>query len=1001
MPSFLKALSFLLCACALVALPAAPAHAQAHPGGSIQGTVTDESGGVLPGVSVSIRNQKTGVVRETQSDSLGLFRAPLLPVGLYEISASLQGFASLKRGNVELNIGQVLEIDLSLKVAGAEETITVEAETPLIESDRSQQSSTVNERAVSNLPVNGRNFIDFVLTTPGVTRDTRAGDISFAGQRGTLNSVVIDGSDNNNTFFGQSLGRTGSGRAPYQFSQDAVQEFQVNRNAYSAEYGRAGGAVVNVVTKSGTNEFHGSAFEFYRDKDLNANSYANKTTSPVRPKSPYHIDQFGASFGGPIVKSKAFFFLSYDGQRRDIPNDVILTLPGNLPSDPDTQAGLATIRTKDDSYQQTRNQNVFLAKVDWQIDPRHRLSVRYNHQNFTGGNNETGGTTNSIEHTGDSLVKTRTVTASLTSVFSSSLFNELRVQVARDEEPGLANTNDPETVVSQGAAAILTFGRNNFSPRETTIKRFQIADIVTLVRGAHAFKFGADVNVDKILNFFPGFFGGSYRFMSLAQFNRGLPNGSGEFFQQNFAGAGTTGPETHPDIFELAFFAQDEWRLNKQLTLNLGLRWDLQKFNQPEVRNPDPQLAAAGIDTSLIHTDGNNFAPRVGLAWTPDSKTVVRGGYGLFYGRTPSIMVGTAHSNNGINVISVRLTGSQVPRYPTALSAPPTGVSGAVPSIFFFQSDYENPEVHQASAGIERQLGKDFAVSVGYMFVAGRKLQRTRDFNIGTPVATSIPVLGGGSVSIQQFPTARPFTNFARILSFESTAESTYNGLTVEARKRFGNGLQATLAYTLGKVTDTKPDATAVVPGNPGDDAKYVSNPADFEADRAPGDLDQRHRLVFSGIWDIDYFKASSGAVRALLGGWQMSWISTIETGLPYNRRITGTDVNRDQNPSNDIVPGFRNSERLPTQYNTDFRIAKRIPLGPRVRLDLIGEAFNVFNQTNVTAQQSAFYNYNGTALVPQQNLSNPRLNFGTDSAALLLFEPNSRIVQLAAKLTF
>jgi outer membrane receptor protein involved in Fe transport len=1001
MPSFLRALSVVVCVGVLLVLPAAPAHAQAHPGGTIQGTVTDESGAVLPAVAVSIRNLKTGVLRETQSDSRGLFRAPLLPVGLYEISASLQGFATLKRSNIELNIGQVIDLTLPLKVAAAEETVTVEAETPLIETDRSQQSSTVNERAVSNLPVNGRNFIDFVLTTPGVTRDTRAGDISFAGQRGTLNSLVIDGSDNNNTFFGQTLGRTGSGRAPYQFSQDAVQEFQVNRNAYSAEYGRAGGAVINVVTKSGTNSFHGSVFEFYRDKDLNANSYVNKTATPIRDRSPYHIDQFGASMGGPIVKDKAFFFASYDGQRRDIPNDVVLTLPGNLPSDPDTQAGLATIQTKTEDYQLTRNQDVFLAKVDWQINAQHRLSVRYNHQNFTGGNNENSGPTNSVEHTGDSLVQTRTATASLTSIFSSRLFNELRFQVARDEEPGGANTNDPEAVVSQGAAAILTFGRNNFSPRETTIKRFQAADIVTLIQGAHSFKFGADVNVDHILNLFPGFFGGSYRFMSLAQFNRGLPNGPGEFFQQNFAGAGTTGPETHPDIFEIAFFAQDEWRLNKNLTLNLGVRYDLQKFKQPEVQNPDPQLAAAGIDTSFLNTDGNNFAPRVGFAWTPDSKTVVRGGYGLFYGRTPSIMVGTAHSNNGINVISLRLTGAQVPKYPSVLAGPPTGVAGAVPSIFFFDPDYQNPEVHQASAGIERQIANDLVVSVGYMFVAGRKLQRTRDFNVGTPVPTNIPVLGGGSATIQQFPTARPFSNFARILRFESTAESTYNGLAVEVRKRFGGKVQAALAYTLGKVTDTKPDATAVVPGNAGDDAKYVSNPADFEADRAPGDLDQRHRLVFSGYWDMDYFKSSGGVTRALLGGWQLSWISTIETGLPYSERITGSDVNRDQNPSNDIVPGSRNDHRLPSQYNTDLRLAKRIPLGPRLRLDVIGEAFNLFNTTNVTAQQSAFYNYNGIALVPQQNLSNPRLNFGTDSAATLLFEPNSRVVQLAAKLTF
>src|SRR4029453_14586691 len=199
-------------------------------------------------------------------------------------------------------------------------------------------------------------------------------------------------------------------------------------------------------------------------------------------------------------------------------------------------------------------------------------------------------------------------------------------------------------------------------------------------------------------------------------------------------------------------------------------------------------------------------------------------------------------------------------------------------------------------------------------------------------------------------------------LRFESTAESTYNGLSVEVRKRFAGKVQAALAYTFGKVPATKPDPTAAV----------------------PGELGQGHRLVFSGYWDMDYFKSSGGVTRALLGGWQLSWISTIETGLPYSERITGTDVNRDQNPSNDIVPGSRNSHRLPTQYNTDLRLAKRIPLGPRLRLDPIGQAFNLFNTTNVTAQQSAFFNYNGTALVPQQNLSNPRLNFGADSAPLL-----------------
>jgi outer membrane receptor protein involved in Fe transport len=989
----------LLCL-AVLSLAAVPARAQSQAaGGAIEGTVTDESGGVLPGVTVAVRNTATGVSRDTVTDSAGVYHALLLPVGPYEITATMAGFATTRRPNLQLTIGQTLTVDLALKVAAATEEVTVTAEAPMVETSRTHQASTVGAAAVSNLPANGRNFIDFVLTTPGVVRDTRGGDISFAGQRGTLNSLIIDGADNNNTFFGQTLGRTGSGRAPYQFSQDAVQEFQVNRNAYSAEYGRAGGAVINVVTKSGTNDLHGSAFEFFRDKSLNANSYANKIAAPPRPKSPFRIHQFGGSLGGPIQKDKAFFFFSYDGQRQTIPNPVVLTLPANLPSDPDTQAGLAKVQAKANDYDRTRDQDVFLAKVDYQIDPRHRLSVRYNHQNFTGGNGETSGTTNAEEHSGNSLVRTRTVNGSVSSVFSPTFFNELRVQWAHDQEPGEANIDDPETIVNQGGQRILTFGRNNFSPRETTIERFQAADTVTWIRGAHSLKVGFDYNRDRILNFFPGFFGGNYTFNSLAAFNRGVPNGAGESFQQNFAGVNTTGAETHPDIDEFAAFLQDEWRLRRTVTLTLGLRYDLQSFAQPEVRNPDPQLAAAGIDTSFLKTDKNNFAPRLGLAWSPNTKTVVRAGYGLFYGRTPSIMVGTAHSNNGVNVISVRLTGNQVPTYPAVLGAPPAGVAGVRPSIFVFDRDYENPEVHQWSAGVEYGLGEDIALAASYLGVAGRKLQRSRDFNVGGQVTTSVPILGGDSLIVNRF-TTRPFANFDRIIQFESTAESTYHGLTLEARKRFRGSLQMNVAYTLGKVEDTKPDATAVVPGNAGDDAKYVSNPLDFEADRAPGDNDVRHRLVWSGYYEPRWGADATGVKRAAVHGWALSWIASAQSGLPYPERVAN-DLNNDGNRNNDIVPGSRNTHRLPWSRTIDARLSRRIPLGRAARLELIAEAFNLLNSTNITAQQSTLYNFNGTALVPQQNLSNPRLNFGADQSTQVNFEDTQRIVQLAAKVTF
>src|SRR5918992_2056733 len=426
---------------ALLGLWSVPALAQSATG-EIQGTIVDQSGAVLPGVTVSIVNTATGATREVVSDADGLFTVPGLPVGPYEVTASLQGFATQRQPGVRVQVGQTITLRMQLEVAAVAETITVAGTPPVVETTRSEVSSVVNATAVSNLPANGRNFIDFVLLTPGVTRDPRQGDISFAGQRGTLNSLVVDGADNNNTFFGQALGRTGSGRAPYQFSQEAVQEFQVNTNAYSAEYGRAGGAVINVVTKSGTNDFGGSIFEFYRDKALNANTEINERLG--RAKSPYHYNQFGGVFGGPIVRDKHFFFANYDGQRNTQPNAVFLNLPANTPTDADTQAAIATLTPLAESWERTQNQDVFLVKTDHQLTDAQRLTLRYNHQNFVGGGFENGGAQTSFQTTGASKVYTRTFNTTLATVIGSTLFNEARFQYAKDREPGEANSDRPQ-----------------------------------------------------------------------------------------------------------------------------------------------------------------------------------------------------------------------------------------------------------------------------------------------------------------------------------------------------------------------------------------------------------------------------------------------------------------------------------------------------------------------------------------------------------------------------
>ncbi|MCU1308223.1 MAG: hypothetical protein JWN45_2918, partial [Acidobacteriaceae bacterium] len=663
--------------------------AQSGNQGSIEGTITDKSGAAVAGAKVTVINEATSIAFTNTSGAQGIFKFPVLPVGNNSVSVDQAGFAGVSAKGVPVTVGAKINLPLTMGIAATSESVNVSAEAPVVETTRTQVSSTVDERAVANLPVNGRNFIDFVLLTPGVTKDIRSGDISFGGLRGTLNSLTVDGADDNNTFFGQTTGRTGSGRAPYQFSQDAVQEFQVNSNGYSAELGHAGGAVINVITKSGSNQFHGTGFWFFRDRGLAANDPINKQNNaiaglpdPIKPA--YHFHQFGGNIGGPIVKNKAFFFFDYDGQRNTQLNTVTLNLPIIAAPTAFQTAAIAYLQARAGNWTRGLNQDTYLGKGDWNLNQKNLVSIRYNRQGFVGQGFENGGATNSFEHTGSSSVTTDTLTASLTSTLSSSLVNVGRFNYQRDMEPGGATSNLPEAVVRQGGQTLLTVGRNSFSPRETTIHRQEYADTLTYLRGKHTLKAGLGFIHDDIFNFFPGNFSGNYTFNSLENFGRSLagapllaaaPGAAGDSLLQSFAGTGTTGGTTQPNIFEASWFVQDDWRVAKNLTVNLGLRWDVQKYAQPTVQNP--AAAAAGIFTDQINTDTNNFGPRFGFAWTPtaDGKSVIRGGYGLFYGRTPSIMIGTAHSNNGVNVITRTYTSATLPglpAYPNSQCGAPT-----------------------------------------------------------------------------------------------------------------------------------------------------------------------------------------------------------------------------------------------------------------------------------------------------------------------------------------
>ena len=967
---------------------------------TLEGSVTDANNAVVPNAKVVIRSPDTGLTREVTTDANGSYRIPALPPGNYQLTVSAAGFAESKFSGITLTVGQKLNLDLALKVSGVGETVEISGIAPVIETTRSSVSGSVNSKAVSELPVNGRNFLDFATLTPGVVRDsTRQGDLSFGGQRGTLNSIQIDGVDNNNNFFGQALGRTGSGRAPYQFSQDAVQEFQVNTNSFSAEFGRAAGGTINVVTKSGTNQFHGTAFEFFRDRILNANSLrrdgnletaaqapalipvgfrydtVSKTIVGQADKPAYHFNQFGGNIGGPVKKDRAFFFFNYDGQRNTRP--IIASLGAQAPSDAASQAGLTRLLPLVKNYTLGFNQDVYLAKFDWQLDSANRLSLRYNRQNFKGRNLENSGPTSAEEHSGSSNVTTDTYGVTLNTAFSAKLLNEFRAQVAFDKEPGIANTDNAEGNVLQGGTTAYIFGRNSFSPRATNEDKFQLINNTTYITGKLSLKGGADVIIEKIENFFPGNFGGRYFFQAtngFAEFgNHFNPASTGYRFvsryQQSFAGEGTAGALTRPNYNDYGFFLQADVRMSSKLNINVGGRYDIQQMAPPKTFNPDPRLAAAGLSTAQFHQDHNNLAPRLGFAYNPIDKLVIRGGYGLFFGRTPAIALGTAHSNNGINVIGLTLNNVRLPfEYPNrfldlnAIRA--LGGTAATPDIFIFDKNYEQPYTQQGSLGVEYEVAKNLSVGASYLYVKGVQLSRTRDLNLGALTATPITIQGGGSVSFLRHagttsPT-RPIGGFGRISQFEGSADSNYNALALTINKRLAKNFQLLASYTWSKVIDNVPDQTSVVVGG-GDDAKQAQQSLRLSDDRGLGVADTPHRLVASGSWDLNYFSSLTGPGRVLMHGWQLGGILQVASNAPFSE-LVGADLNNDGNNRTDRTPGVgRNTLRKGKFAAVDFRLTKTFFFGEdKVKLQFIGELFNAFNRLNIGAFQGNRYRVTG-----------------------------------------
>ncbi len=984
---------------------AVPLRSQDTSTGAVRGTVLDPDGHAVAYATVAIVNSATGARRSAVTDSGGRFAFEILSPGDYSARAEILGLSPQVTPQIHVDVGGSVELQFRLSLAGASETVTVSGAPPLVETVPSSVSTVVDERAINELPLNGRRFTDLSLLAPGVTQDPRGltstsnGDLAFGGIRGYQSSYLVDGADNNNAFFSQARGRY---RAPYQFSNEVVQEFRVSSNTYGAELGRAGGAVVNVVTKSGSNHFHGTGFYFIRDSMFGA----QPAFLDFKPDNRQH--QFGGTIGGPIRSNRVFFFAGYDQHIFHVPTVVNFASGGSVLV---PQAGSGPLQAGD--YEESDKAQVFSAaaqlnklagnyradllgntaffKVDATLTARHHLSARLNTSRYYGTNNvffdPTSPVTNSaLSDNGEEDVTTESASVTLTSALSTRLVSHLRAQFSRDLQSSSANSADPRTHITNVLDGI---GRSTILPRETREHRLHFAETLSVDQGRHSWKFGGDALLSRIYNFFPSMFGGEYYYDTISvdpwTFEpmryglkltplRAYAHQVPRYYIQNFGSA-----VSHPDTNEYAAFVQDTVRLTGRLAVSLGARYDLQAFSRKGlVTNPLWPMSGK------VPVKDRNVAPRIGLAYSigQDRPLVIRAGYGLFYTRIPQIYTSTIARDNGMTSANLFLDNTNYyerqafPTYPGPLAAcamkstfcaPPSTVSSYLSSdVASFAPNFVTPRVHQASLNLEREIANRFAGSVSYMYVHGQNLIRARDVNLPTPTDVTYPVYDESGVNflgayydVPSFstwqmtrsmtcpyppcinPLARPISQLGAINQFDSAASSVYQGLTVSLHRRMTSGLYFRMAYTFAHAYDDGQDA--LVAGRP----VTVQNSYSTSSERGPSAADQRHRFVLSAIEQPTLFGRDHVLLSKIFNDWKIAGVLTIGSGRPVDAKVFG-DPNQDGNTFNDRLPGYgRNAFLGPDYATTDLRLTRRLYLRPRLKLELVAEAFNALNRDN------------------------------------------------------
>jgi outer membrane receptor for ferrienterochelin and colicin len=948
---FVRRVAVDVAASVLFLFCAANADAQAsRVGATLEGIVSDATGAVIPNAQVALHNPLTNQSRRVSTDGQGFFRAEQLAVGTYEVGVEQTGFAPYRHTGIVLSLGQTVHLDIVLAPASASEKVTVSAQPSAIDTSQTSVVSSVDRERIEELPVRTRNYLDFVLLAPGVSSSPAASAVSgstpltgsgftFGGLRPRSNNVSIDGLDNNDEY-------TGSSRT--ELSPEIVQEFQVVNNGLSAESGGASGGSINVITRSGTNTVHGDAFLFAQDGAFNARDPFETESG----KPSFRRFRAGFALGGPFRKDKTFYYAAVEQEhnRGQLGSDIDPTVASAINAFLATGAfpGLATRQITTTFSPIARAETEAAGKFDHQLTKNTSLMLRFaftNNRESGDGFNTSGLMDASAR--GSSFASDNALSGSLTTVLGSEAVSDLRFQVATRH--AVLRTNEP-LGPEIDIAGLVTFGRPYAGNSERRENHYQASYTYARTRGEHLWKVGGTVNRIRLRADVPDGFDGVYLFGSLEDFLAANP----DQFRQAFGS-----PHVDFPVASFGGFVQDHWSVARQLTVDLGVRYDFERL-------------PAGFNQ-----DTNNVSPRIGLAWSPSPKWVFRAGYGVFFDRYVLANLTRAIEKNGSQAFEQIADGNVAASlFAIAQGGPLVApVSGIAPSILQPDPRLATPYSQQASAGAEYLLAKSLTLRTDYLFVRGLKLPRTLNVNLLPPVVLTLANAGSLGIpnpTAQQigrevFSLGRLDTRFDDIYQLQNSASSTYNGVSFTLNRRMSDELAFSASYTLSKTFDDASDFD-----------EQPQNPFDLRTENSVSSQHQQQRFVFNALWELPIGdEEEKGRESEENTGWltqafshiELAPILTLESGRPANP-LTGLDSNQSHAfplSARPLALG-RNSLNTPALATMDFRILKYFPFGGVKRLDVVAEFFNVFNSANVSQINPVY----GSGLTPIPGFRQP-----------------------------